>query len=1200
MDDTKAMVLIVEDDAGLIELLNDIIQQNGYQTCCVTSAKDALVWLKTATPDLILLDYSLPDLSGKEFVNILKSESGVVPPFVVVTGRGDERTAVEMMKLGARDYIVKDSHFLEMIQLVVSKICMEIQKENTLKRTQDALIESYAFNNQIIESAQEGIVLYSLDLVVLKWNRFMEKITGSSAADIIGKNLNDAFPHRNNVGLAQTVAKAIRGEEVAELEFVFNHAVTNEIVWVADVVSALKNTDGEIIGAISTVRDITEKKRAEREVQKSNAEFKDLFDNAPIGYHEIDIEGRITRMNKTELDMLGYTFDEINGKYIWDLVVDRKKSKQITTEKLSGRQHNSVSFEREFIKKDGMTLSVLVLDKFILSNNGEITGIRSSVQDITERKNAEAEVLKISDHYQALIEKSPAGFVLLDKAGEFKYFSPTAFRMFGYSPDEAFTLHPDVLTHPADLAMVLENLGRLIQDPSFIPVIEYRFKHKNGDWRWIESTFSNQLDDSAVEAIVLNFRDIQERREAEEALKESEELYRNLVYRIPDGVYKSTPAGRFLDVNPAMVQMLGYDSKEDLMSINIISDLYFDKSERDALLMNHGSTLIAVFRMKKKDGSEIWVEDHGWLNTDAQGNIASHEGVLRDITERKYAEETLISTNSLLNATLESTADGLLVVDVNGKTAIYNQKFVELWGIPSDLLEEKIDEQMLMYVLTQLENPTEFINKVNFLYKNQELSSVDDIKLTDGRVFERYSIPQWVNRTIVGRVWSFRDITDRKNIENIRIQSETKFRSITEQTKDFISIANDQGQIIYSSPASYGLFQLKPDEMIGRNFIEFVAEYDISRALTVFKGHLDGPSAKNLEFSLKRKDGSVFIGDLNKSELMLDNEPVVLVVIRDISERIVIEKALRESEANLSEALVISNLGFWEYHALTDMFEFNDQFYAVYNTSSEEQGGYMMSSAEYLKRFVHPDDTLAVEIEISKLLASVDLGYHSRIVHRIVCGDGSIKCISVNIRVNEVLNGILIRAVGANQDITEMKKNEDLLAKSEMFFRQSQKAGNIGSYNLSLRTGMWESSEVMDEIFGINDSYERSITGWSEIVAPEDREMMSRYFSEYVLGQKKPFDKEYRIQRISDGEIRWVFGRGELIIENDIVVSMVGTILDISERKEAENQLKDRMQELVRFHNLTVDRELSMIELKKEVNSLQRKMGNEDKYRIVE
>jgi len=131
------------------------------------------------------------------------------------------------------------------------------------------------------------------------------------------------------------------------------------------------------------------------------------------------------------------------------------------------------------------------------------------------------------------------------------------------------------------------------------------------------------------------------------------------------------------------------------------------------------------------------------------------------------------------------------------------------------------------------------------------------------------------------------------------------------------------------------------------------------------------------------------------------------------------------------------------------------------------------------------------------------------------------------------------------------------LKESEFFFRESQRAANIGSYKTDFLNGSWESSEVLDQIFGIDQNYIRSFQGWLDIVHSDDREMMGRYLAEEVIAKKGLFNKEYRIQRISDGNIRWVLGLGIASFnEEGKILTLIGTIQDITERKLAEEKLK--------------------------------------------
>ena len=152
--------------------------------------------------------------------------------------------------------------------------------------------------------------------------------------------------------------------------------------------------------------------------------------------------------------------------------------------------------------------------------------------------------------------------------------------------------------------------------------------------------------------------------------------------------------------------------------------------------------------------------------------------------------------------------------------------------------------------------------------------------------------------------------------------------------------------------------------------------------------------------------------------------------------------------------------------------------------------------------------------------------------------------------------GELLGYQGVDTNITKRRKVEEALKESEYFFKESQKAAFIGSYKTDFIKGNWESSEVLDQIFGIDKDYDRSVPGWIELVHPADREMMSNYLVEEVLGRRLPFDKEYRIVRKNDGQIRWVHGLGQAKFDDTgNASSLIGTIQDITVRKKIEEEL---------------------------------------------
>jgi two-component system cell cycle sensor histidine kinase/response regulator CckA len=149
-----------------------------------------------------------------------------------------------------------------------------------------------------------------------------------------------------------------------------------------------------------------------------------------------------------------------------------------------------------------------------------------------------------------------------------------------------------------------------------------------------------------------------------------------------------------------------------------------------------------------------------------------NQKLIAEINEREQTESALRESQSLLQAALESTADGILVVDLQGKILTTNGRFAGMWTIPEDVLKGRRDEQALSFVVDQLKSPAQFMSKVNALYANPSESSYDVLEFKDGRVFERYSQPQTIGGKVVGRVWSFRDVTEHRQLEDYLRQAQ--------------------------------------------------------------------------------------------------------------------------------------------------------------------------------------------------------------------------------------------------------------------------------------------------------------------------------------------------------------------------------------------------------------------------------------------
>lgn len=267
-----------------------------------------------------------------------------------------------------------------------------------------------------------------------------------------------------------------------------------------------------------------------RELSESEKRFRTIIEQATEAMYLCDMDGNIIDTNQQACKSLGYTRDEMLKLKITDLDAEFNENEKLKSKLREINLNEIQTFESVHRHKNGNKFPVEISSSLIEMDGSKM--VLGFVRDISERKETEQKIIRMGQHYQALIEKAPDGIVLINADGNFKFISPSARKMFGYTNTDKITSHPMELTHPDDLPMVLSLLQNLVQNPSEVSTLQYRFSDKDGQWRWVESTFSNLLSDPSVEAIVINFRDITDRKVAEEEInKLNEELERKVVDR---------------------------------------------------------------------------------------------------------------------------------------------------------------------------------------------------------------------------------------------------------------------------------------------------------------------------------------------------------------------------------------------------------------------------------------------------------------------------------------------------------------------------------------------------------------------------------------------------------------------------------------------------------------------------------------------
>ena len=304
-------------------------------------------------------------------------------------------------------------------------------------------------------------------------------------------------------------------------------------------------------------------------------------------------------------------------------------------------------------RPDGEVRHLLATNQILRRDDGRRERIVGTVRDVTELRDsartdgdpeqATAALERSASRFRALIENSFDVITVFDSDGTVLYTTPSCRRVLGYEPEELIGRPGWELVHPDDQEEADKAFQRALADPGVVAQVVHRIRHKDGSYRTVEIMGRNLLGHPAVRGLVSNLRDITEREEAAHALRRSAAQYRKLVDQAVFGIYRSAVDGRILSVNPALVELLGFDSGEELMSVNMAS-LYVDPEERKRLIRRHGDSqgpFSVETRWRRRDGESIMVRLSGRPVAPAEGLPAGFEVAVEDVSERRTLEEAL-------------------------------------------------------------------------------------------------------------------------------------------------------------------------------------------------------------------------------------------------------------------------------------------------------------------------------------------------------------------------------------------------------------------------------------------------------------------------------------------------------------------------------------------------------------------------------
>ncbi len=403
-----------------------------------------------------------------------------------------------------------------------------------------------------------------------------------------------------------------------------------------------------------------------------------------------------------------------------------------------------------------------------------------------------------------------------------------------------------------------------------------------------------------------------------ESLRLSEERFRLAMTGANDGLWDWDLVSEAVFYSPRWKAMLGYGDAELGNRLETWRDLLHPEDLEAALAMvaqlrrGEIDSFEAEHRLRHRQGHWVHVLSRGTVSRDAHGTPIRVSGTHVDITERKAAEAALEQSLSLARAALESTADGILVVDLAGRIVDFNSQFLEVWRFPDDLVPAGRrrdlfsaggDEPAMQHVLGQLSDPPAFIAKVAELYSRPEAVSFDELRFKDGRIVERYSIPQRINGKPVGRVWSFRDVTSRRAAEQSLRSVKENLEVLVEAMPDLIVFEDAAGHWQIANQAARRLFRVEDQDWRGRTHRELLNMVPELRSVHEVCLQREGETwaarqVLHSEKQIPRPDGTLVQLEMSRVPMFdADGAPKGLLVVgRDVTARHHLELQLRHSQ----------------------------------------------------------------------------------------------------------------------------------------------------------------------------------------------------------------------------------------------------------------------------------------------------------------
>jgi PAS domain S-box-containing protein len=483
-------------------------------------------------------------------------------------------------------------------------------------------------------------------------NDAFERVTGYPPEKALGRNCRFLQGDGTDPEKITALRDAIDSQEPITVEL-RNYRKDGTEFWNRLTVTPIYDDRGQLVRYLGTQEDITERKEREQKLNAERRSIERALDTLDELFYVLDTDGSLRRWNDQVPETTGYTDRDLAEIHAAELFHNDDRETihtAIETTLAEGR----ATVEADLLTPDGERRPYEFTGTQLNDGDGNVTGLVGIGRDLTDRRRRER-------RFEALVEKSDDIISIVGTDGVFQYQSPSVERILGYDPEETIGDTAWEYIHPDDRAKVIESFERAVVDPDANPVVEYRSRHADGSWRWLEAHGNNQLDNPAIEGYIINSRDVTDRKARERRLEQTQDMMSNMEQLAGVGAWEYDPESDTLTLTEGVRRIHGLESGVDL-TVEAAFDT-FHPDDRDLLehrfnaCVETGEPYEMDVRLTTSDGAQRWITTRGERVTNG-GSGAVVRGYIQDITEQKQRETELRNLKSQYETLAENFPGG--------------------------------------------------------------------------------------------------------------------------------------------------------------------------------------------------------------------------------------------------------------------------------------------------------------------------------------------------------------------------------------------------------------------------------------------------------------------------------------------------------------------------------------------------------------